>query len=281
MDIIVAKTFLEIIRSGSFIAAANRMHVTQTAVSARMKSLEIELGCQLFIRNRSGAKLTPNGQQFSTYALQLVQTWEKAKIDLPLPVGTENHLTVAAEMPLWNPLLHKWVQEIRQQLPTVVLKVEADMATNLIKKLSRGVLDLAVIHRIEYIPGFQIEQLLEEKLILVKSGEQEAPYVLVDWGEEFMKQHDAAFPGAKRTELSFDFGPVALQFLLASGGSGYFRSRVVSTYLDQGILTKVQHAPEFSYPIYIAYNKQKRVQVLENIIDILKQTAQNEADWSL
>jgi LysR family transcriptional regulator, flagellar master operon regulator len=53
MDIDRARTFLEIVHSGSFLRAADRLHVTQTTVSARIRTLEEELGRQLFIRNRN------------------------------------------------------------------------------------------------------------------------------------------------------------------------------------------------------------------------------------
>ena len=55
MDIELARTFLYIVRSGSFIAAATRLHVTQTTVTARVQNLESQLGCSLFVRNRAGA----------------------------------------------------------------------------------------------------------------------------------------------------------------------------------------------------------------------------------
>jgi Transcriptional regulator len=45
MDIDLARTFLEIIRSGSFIATAERLHITQTAVTARIQNLESQLSC--------------------------------------------------------------------------------------------------------------------------------------------------------------------------------------------------------------------------------------------
>ena len=93
MDIDLARTFLEIIRGGSFIAAAERMHLTQTAVTARIQNLESQLGCRLFVRNRAGARLTDDGERFVAYANQLVQTWEAARRDLPLPLG---FLTVRA-----------------------------------------------------------------------------------------------------------------------------------------------------------------------------------------
>ena len=76
MDIELARTFLEIVNTGSFIKAAERMHVTQTAVTARIRSLESHLSCQLFVRNRSGARLTEEGEQFVEYATSLVDTWD-------------------------------------------------------------------------------------------------------------------------------------------------------------------------------------------------------------
>ena len=58
MDIDRARTFLEIVHTGSFLKAADRLHVTQTTVSARIRTLEEELGRRLFDRNRNGATLT-------------------------------------------------------------------------------------------------------------------------------------------------------------------------------------------------------------------------------
>jgi len=73
MDIDLARTFLEIIRSGSFIATAERLHITQTAVTARVHNLEEQLGCRLFVRNRAGARLTGDGQRFVAHGTQLVR----------------------------------------------------------------------------------------------------------------------------------------------------------------------------------------------------------------
>lgn len=79
MDINQARTFLEVASSGSFIMAAERMHVTQTAVSARIRTLEQQLGRQLFVRNKAGARLTPAGERFMRHAATMVQVWERAR----------------------------------------------------------------------------------------------------------------------------------------------------------------------------------------------------------
>jgi LysR family transcriptional regulator, flagellar master operon regulator len=87
MDIELARTFLDIVRTGSFMAAAERLHITQTTVTARIQNLEEQLDCKLFVRNRSGAKLTDDGERFMGYASQLVQTWDAARRHFPLPSG--------------------------------------------------------------------------------------------------------------------------------------------------------------------------------------------------
>ncbi|MEX5624354.1 LysR family transcriptional regulator, partial [Pseudomonas syringae] len=74
MDINQARTFLEIVRCGSLVAAAERLFVSQTAITARVQRLEQQLGCQLFVRSRNGASLTSDGEAFVSYANQLVQT---------------------------------------------------------------------------------------------------------------------------------------------------------------------------------------------------------------
>jgi DNA-binding transcriptional LysR family regulator len=51
MDLQLIRTFLEIISAGSFLEAANRVYVSQSAVSLRVKRLEEELGQKLFNRS--------------------------------------------------------------------------------------------------------------------------------------------------------------------------------------------------------------------------------------
>ncbi|EEF25524.1 HTH-type transcriptional regulator hdfR, putative, partial [Ricinus communis] len=155
MDINLARTFLEIARTGSFNGAAQNLHVTQTTVTARIQSLESMLGCKLFIRNKSGAKLSDNGKRFMLYAGQLVESWSAAKRDLPLPSGTERIVTIGGEISLWNPLLLSWMKSLRDEKPELALRVEVDEPTTLHQKLERGVMSAAIVHLPEYWMGMQ------------------------------------------------------------------------------------------------------------------------------
>jgi DNA-binding transcriptional LysR family regulator len=280
MDIDLARTFLEIIRSGSFIATAERLHITQTAVTARIQNLESQLSCKLFVRNRAGARLTADGERFASYARQLVQTWEAARRDLPLPRGYGELLTLGAEVSLCNPLMLAWMQRLRQALPSHALRSEVASDTELQHKLELGALDAALVHQPEYRPGLQVEQLLEEKLILVAHKHQPAPYLYIDWGPAFRKQHDQALPEHTRAALTFSLGPLALQYLLQCGGRGYFRTRVVQRYLDEGLLERVAHAPEFSYPVYLVHARASESPALSKAVEALRDVARDEYDWS-
>ena len=280
MDIDLARTFLEIIRSGSFVATAERLHLTQTAVTARVHNLENQLGCRLFVRNRAGARLTVHGERFAAYAQQLVQTWEAARRDLPLPQGHGELLTLGAEVSLGNPLLLAWLQRLRQALPGRALRSEVASDSELQHKLELGVLDIALVHQPEYRPGLQVAQLLEEKLIQVVHSHEPEPYLYVDWGPTFRRQHDRALPEHTRAALTFSLGPLALQYLLQCGGRGYFRTRVVQRYLDEGILKRVEQAPEFSYPVYLVHARANESAVLHEAIALLHEVARDEYDWS-
>ncbi|MFU0838581.1 MAG: LysR family transcriptional regulator [Pseudomonas fragi] len=280
MDLDLARTFLEIVRYGSLVGAAEKLHVTQTAVTARVHKLESLLGVTLFIRNRAGAKLTPEGEAFVVYANQLLQTWEAARRDLPRPEGLDQLLHIGGEVSLCNPLILNWAKALRQHLTTHALRIQISDAGQLLRQIEMGLLDAALVYQPAYWPGVQVEQLLEEKLIQIRRPEQPEPYVYVEWGEGFRRQHDAALPDKARAAISFNLGPVALHYILDNGGSGYFRTRVVKSYLDSGALERVPKAPEFSYPTYLVYSRERDCAALQEGIALLREIVKQDSDWS-
>ncbi|AZD29699.1 LysR family transcriptional regulator HdfR [Pseudomonas chlororaphis subsp. aurantiaca] len=280
MDIDLARTFLQIVRSGSLIAAAERLHLTQTAISARVQNLEGQLNCKLFVRNRAGARLTADGEAFIVYANQLVQTWEAAQRDLPLLAGYRNVLHIGGEVSLCNPLMLNWVRRLRQAIPSHAVRSQIAEGASLQRQLELGVLDAALVFQPVYGPGLQVEQLLEEKLILVRLAGKPEPYVYIDWGEDFRRQHDAALPDQAKAAVGFNLGPLALQFILEGGGSGYFRTRVVQSYLDSGVLERVEKAPEFNFPTYLLYARERDSVELQRAFEVLREVIASDTDWS-
>ncbi|WP_437883239.1 LysR family transcriptional regulator [Pseudomonas sp. LRF_L74] len=279
MDLDSIKTFLDIARYGSFVSAAERLCVTQTAVSARIQKLENLLGCQLFVRNRGGCRLTVDGERFVVHATQLLQTWEAARRDLPMPVGCDNLLRIGGETSLCNPLMLEWIGALKDALPSHAIRSEIGSGPHLLRQLEDGELDAVLVYQPAYWPGHQVEQVLEEKLILVRAANPD-PYVYIDWGEGFRQEHDSALPEKARAAVSFNLGPLALQYILGRGGSGYFRTRVVERYLACGLLQRVPKAPEFTYPTYLVYSRERDCASLQSAFETLRHVVRHSTDWS-
>ncbi|WP_420560546.1 LysR family transcriptional regulator [Tepidicaulis sp.] len=202
MDIELARTFLEIVSAGSFVRAAERLHVTQTAVSARIQALEAQLARPLFVRNKSGARLTPAGREFVQYATQLVQIWERARHQVAVPPGRDTVLSLGGEFSLWNSLLLNWLVWLRRDRATVALRSHVEAPDRLMDRLQSSALDIAVLYAPYHRPDVEIAPLLNEELIAVTTNLNDralsdSNYVYVDWGPDFANHHDTAFPGLK------------------------------------------------------------------------------------
>ena len=230
MDTEVVRTFLEIVNSGNFIRAAERLNVGQTTVSARIRLLEERLGRSLFVRNKAGATLTPEGEQFLRYAPSFVQLWERARQKVAVPPGHRAMLAFGGELSLWDPWLLKWMLWMRRSAPDLALRAQVSVPDSLMTQVAEGVLDIAVMYAPQHRPGLKIELLFEEKLVLVTTDPDanrmrldaetavRADYVYVDWGADFALNHSVSFPEATNPGLFVGLGPLARDYILEAGG---------------------------------------------------------------
>ncbi|MGB3813662.1 MAG: LysR family transcriptional regulator [Shinella sp.] len=259
MDIDRARTFLEIVHVGSFLRAAERLHVTQTTVSARIRTLEEELGRQLFVRNRNGAHLTAAGKEFERFAVSFVQVWERARHQLAIPAGQTSMIALGGELSLWNPLLLDWLIWMKRSKPEIALRAQVGVPDQLFEQLRTGVLDLAVVYAPKLLSGFRVELIEEEQLMLVRSTSDKGgpdaarQYVHVDWGPLFATQLDAGSTSTDEPGLMVGLGPLGLSYILRAGGMGYFRKGAVQPFIESGELEAVKGSPEFTYPAYAVY----------------------------
>ena len=282
MDIDLALTFLEIAHSRSFLRAAERLHVTPTTVSARMRTLETLLGRVLFIRNKAGAAMTPAGEQFLPHASLLVQVWERARHQVAVPAGRRAVLSVGCEMSLWDPLLLDWLLWMRTGSPQLAIRTEVGAASELLDKVASGGLDIAIVYAPQQRPGLRVELLIEEKLVMVSTDRaarlpRPEAYIYVDWGPEFALQHGMAFPALSNPAVTAGLGPLGREYLLAAGGAGYFRLDVVRAHLAAGRLHRVKGAPEFLYPAYAVYAEQAQASIVEPGLAGFREVARPQA----
>ena len=253
------RTFLEVAATGNFHRAAESLNVTQSTVSARIKTLEDHFGLALFRRLRSGVELTGAGQRFRRYALNLQHSWRQAYQSVTLPEGYRDVIALSAQVSLWYRLILPWIPWMRRALPDVALRVDADYSTSQMRQLADGLLDIGVMYQPRQMPGLQIETLFEETLVLVGTEARKATqtwlkdYVFIDWGDVFRDAHAEAFPEMETPALSIGYGELGLHYILENGGSGYFPLRVVGPLIDEGKLHRLEDGPVVHRPVYLVY----------------------------
>jgi len=280
MDVELLRTFIEIMETGHFVRAAERLNVTQSTVSARVKELEARLGRSLFVRGRSRAVLTPAGRHFRPHAEAMLRSWSRARQEVGLPETFETVLSVGGQYTLWDRVLQLWVAEMRRAEPGVALRAEVARPDELTRLLFEGALDIAVLYAPQPRAGLHIEPLLEERLVLVSTGKAnvrpgDPGYVMVDWGAEFGNDHAAAFPDIDTPALTVGLGAVGLNHILSEGGGAYFPYRVIKLYLETGELGLVSGAPEFTRPAFVVW-QDREDPVLAGAVERLRAIARAE-----
>ncbi|HXF53783.1 MAG TPA: LysR family transcriptional regulator [Hyphomicrobiaceae bacterium] len=278
MDINLARTFLTVAETGSFIDAARKLNITQSTVSARMKGLEDQLGRPLFERSKSGAALTAAGEQFQKHALALVRVWQHAQLEVGLTDQHRDHLAVGATLSLWDGFLLKWLAWMRRTIPDIAVSASAALPPVLTQRLVEGTLDLAVMYRPVQPPGLVIEHLFDEEFVLVTSARAGSrrtahDYVFMEWGPDFQLDHAAAYPDLANPGLNLDLGPIGIDYLLANPGSGYFPARLVRPYISRGRLRRPKRGRKFVYPVYMLYPEARDEEAYEPILAGLRRVA--------
>lgn len=199
MDTELARTFLTVVEAGNFISAAERLHVSQSTVSTRIHTLENLLGCVLFVRNKAGTTLTPAGRQFQRHATALVRTVAQARHDVGLPEGFSGTLVIGGRIGLWEEFLLQWLPLMQKATPAISFRAESSLEPEIMQGLIEGRIDIGVMYTPQSRPGLKVEQLFDERLVMVSTSARNAPepqagYVYVDWGPEFYARHSASFP---------------------------------------------------------------------------------------
>ncbi|MDQ1315012.1 MAG: LysR family transcriptional regulator, flagellar master operon regulator [Pseudomonadota bacterium] len=280
MDTELARTFLAVAASGNFVAAASRLHITQSTVSARIQTLETTLGTRLFERGRHGATLTASGKRFMRHAKILVRTIEQARHDIGLPQGYHDVLVLSGRIALWEGFLPQWVAWMRTTSPDVSLRLEVGFEADIMQSLVEGTVDIGMMYTPTSRPGLVAEQLFDETLMLVTSdlarGWPDEGYIHIDWEPEFHAQFSEHYPDVSTPTLVANIGWLGVQQLLTYGGSGYFPQRLVRHHLEAGRLWQVPDSPRFRLPAFMVFPRDNDNPTLKHALDGLRQLARSE-----
>ncbi|MBE7419035.1 MAG: LysR family transcriptional regulator [Ideonella sp.] len=145
MNLRFVEAFYWVVTLESVTRAADKLHLTQSAVSARIAALEAELGTPLVDRrDRKGFRVTVAGRRFFVYAEQLLALQREVKAELGGGAARPVVLRVGAIESVLHSWLMEGVQRLRRAHPALALELTVETSPVLVDQLARGALDVAL-----------------------------------------------------------------------------------------------------------------------------------------
>lgn len=259
MDLELLRTFLEVERTRHFGQAAVALHLTQAAVSARIKLLESQLGVELFIRLRGDIQLTPEGNRMVRHADRMISAWRQARQEVAAK-GVKEQLVIGGSLRLWDVLLQDWLHVIRRKYSQLAIIAESHTPDLLVRRLLDGSIDVAFMSEPPQLELIKTEEVAVIDLHMVSSHENldvssalRTDYIMVDWGLAYALRHRQLFPDVPEPLLRVGQARIALEHMLNLGGTAYMPIRIVKDLLKTNELFLVNKAPRIRRTAYAIY----------------------------
>jgi DNA-binding transcriptional LysR family regulator len=145
MELRQIEAFVSIATLRNFRAAANRLHITQPAVSQRLASLEAEIEAQLLERGGNQVQLTPKGMQLLQTAEQLLDLAQKLKLQAAGEQPALQRIRIGLTDTIANAWMSALYVELTQVFPHLAVELAVSTSPQLRSLLVGGELDLALI----------------------------------------------------------------------------------------------------------------------------------------
>lgn len=287
------QTFLEIARSESVSAAANRLNITQPAVSRSLKELEAILERPLFDRIGRGLRLNEAGRVYQTHASASMVELLRGKSRLSRSGSVTSRLSIGVLPTAATDLLPRAASLFFKEMPNVRLHVLTGPNWLLFNQLRDGQLDVVVgrMPESDAATGITFQQLYIENVVLVcRPGHpilsvKEPETVLADYslvmpprGAVISQTVDRYLASMGLPELRGAIETVALpvgrKFVRLTDALWFISSGVVADELENGTLIKVElSSPLLSGPVGVSYAQAAPMSVERSVLSECLRTA--------
>ncbi|ALN93303.1 MULTISPECIES: LysR family transcriptional regulator [Lysobacter] len=144
LDPTLLRTFVAVTESGGFTRAAERLHLTQSAVSHQIRRLEEQLGCSLLHRTTRRLTLTEDGEDFLRHAEQILQSLDAlSRRFQPSPITGVVRFGVPENF--IGDRLPNLLCQFTRAFPAVRMDISVSMSMDLRQMVDADELDLAVV----------------------------------------------------------------------------------------------------------------------------------------
>lgn len=246
---------------GSLTKAADRLHITQPAVSHTLKQLEGSFGGPLFFRSARGVSLTAEGEALFHYveqAFRMLELGEKSMAEM----RSLNHgeISIGASDTLCKHFLLPRLERFHREYPDIRIRVTNRTTPETIALLKEGEIDFGIVNlpaedaKIDFhesevlqeclVGGTAFAGLAEHSFPLERLGEY--PLLLLEPGSSTRRFLDA-YAEANDVELrpEFELGSLDLlvQFALSGFGLTFMARGYIEEELAEGKLVEIPLVP--------------------------------------
>lgn len=145
MDIRVLRYFVGIVENGNISSAAQRLHISQPALSRQIMDLETELGTTLFERGHRQIKLTQEGYYLFERAQEIIDMVDKTEYNLQARDVISGTLDIGAgESPAMQTVMDA-ISHILEEYPEIQVNLISGNASSIEKRLDCGLIEFGVV----------------------------------------------------------------------------------------------------------------------------------------
>lgn len=138
--------FLECARTGNLSRAAERLGVTQPALTMALRRLEHSAGAELFHRSKKGVRLTKAGELFQQEAKALADQWVRLKESLlRSEEGLTGTYTIGCHASVAMYSLPPTLPGLLADFPELRLELHHDLSRKIMERVIRGEIDLGIV----------------------------------------------------------------------------------------------------------------------------------------
>jgi len=162
LDISTLRTFITVVDMAGVTRAANKLHLTQSAVSMQLKRLEDLVGMPLLVRDTSGMRATTEGEQLLSYAKRLVELNDEALGRL-LQRNDGGEVRFGVPNDIVEPHIPQILKQFVQTYPRASVRLFCKHTAKLQERFRAGKLDVIITTELD--TGTGCRQLLERDLV--------------------------------------------------------------------------------------------------------------------
>ncbi|MEP0520592.1 MAG: LysR family transcriptional regulator [Hyphomicrobiales bacterium] len=264
MDIQLLDTFIDLMETKSFNKTADRLGVTQSTVSHRVRSLESLLGKRLFNRSRAGTLPTIAGTRFLDHARTLSQEWREAVRHVETSRAFDKVMRLGLQHDVAGELSGPAVKQMRVKIPQVSVYLQVNHTKEIIRSLLSGELDIGMVFTPQHQPDLHFEPLGSLKYQMVSNHVSAfehvvaEDYILPNLSPHFNEKHRTDLPKLVDTPLTCGTSSAVENLLGSISATSYVAGFRAEKMIAESQFCLVADAPVFEQPVYAAVHVRNR-----------------------